>query len=123
MTDSSLPFVLPSSSSTVSVKLFNAFRKLTDVSGRLFSAASGSTVDEGLTPLSSSGKSFLVEHAPSSTKVVFDLGTSKDVRSMPPLFQDLMKKETLKLDFGPDVAETLAGAGIDLASINAVIWR
>ena len=54
-------------------------------------------------------------------KVIYDLGVRKDVASGSKLWQDMLANGA-KLDAGPDVAETLVHHGIDLKSINAVIW-
>jgi hypothetical protein len=123
MSPSNTPFELPISTNIVSVKLFNAFNSLSPGSAPFFSAAPGSTADEASVSLKCSGKSFLVEHPPTGKKVIFDLGVRKDVDGIVPKYRDAFKSDALKMDFGPDVAETLISAGIDLDTIDAIIWR
>jgi hypothetical protein len=108
----------PSSSTTVSVKIFNAFISLSVPSAPFLSPAANSTSDES-SPLVCPGKSYLIEH-PDGRKIVFDLGIRKDVSSMSKSGQKLAKAP---IDFGPDVAETLTAQDVPLDSINAVIWR
>ncbi|KZT72063.1 Metallo-hydrolase/oxidoreductase [Daedalea quercina L-15889] len=115
---SSLTF--PPSTATVSVKIFNAFKKIAIPSAQFFSSAPGSTADESARVLKGPSKSFLIEH-PSGVKVVFDLGVRKDLSTASKFLQDITA--TLEpLEYGPDVAETLGQHGFDLKSINAVIW-
>lgn len=111
----------PTSYNTISVKIFNSFNNVTLASESFFSPAPGSTFDESTVPLSCSGKSFLLEHA-NGQKVVFDLGIRKDVSTMAKYFRDRIENGDIKIDFGPDVAETLS-ADMDLQDINAVVWR
>jgi hypothetical protein len=113
--------LFPKSMNTVSVKILTSFVKMRFPAGAVVSAAPGSSFDEGAVPLSCSGKSFLVEH-PSGQKVVFDLGFRKDVRTMSKYWRKQLESGGLKVDYGPDVAETLS-SDMDLKDISAVIWR
>ncbi|TFY58518.1 hypothetical protein EVJ58_g6375, partial [Rhodofomes roseus] len=116
---SSLTF--PRSTATVSVKIFNSFTAITVPSAPFISPAPGSTADELSKPLTCPGKSFLIEH-PSGKRVVFDLGVRKDVSTAAKSWQDRIASKQVVITDGPDVAETLVANGIDLKSIQAVIW-
>ncbi|KAH9935468.1 uncharacterized protein B0H18DRAFT_1101223 [Fomitopsis serialis] len=122
VTPSSLTF--PTSTATVSVKVFNAINSLSAPSAIFFSAAPGSLADESSTRLTGPAKSFLIEH-PSGKKLVFDLGVRKDVSTASKTWQDTLASGKMQAEYGPDsdVAETLVKHGIDLEHINAVIWR
>lgn len=113
--------MFPKSVNTVSVKILTSFVKMRFPAGAVVSAAPGSSFDEAAVPLSCSGKSFLVEHA-SGQKVVFDLGFRKDVSTMSKYWRKQVESGGVKVDFGPDVAETLS-SDMDLKDISAVIWR
>jgi hypothetical protein len=115
------PIVLPPSNSTVSVKIFNAFRSLSIPSGLFLTPAPESTSDEA-SNLVCPGKSFLLEHR-DGRKVVFDLGIRKDVSTMAKHYRENVESGKFVIDFGPDVAETLVAGGVSLESISAVIWR
>ena len=55
-------------------------------------------------------------------KVVYDLGTRKDVSTASKQWQDTLASGIISLEYGPDVAETLVKNNIELNSISAVIW-
>jgi hypothetical protein len=114
--------VFPPSTNTISVKIFNSFKHVAISSVSALSSAPGSTADESSRPLECPGKSFLLEH-PSGRKVVYDLGIRKDVDTMPKTYREAVKSGHIKIDFGPDVAETLAEGGVKLEEIEALIIR
>ncbi|KAJ1301642.1 hypothetical protein OPQ81_008886 [Rhizoctonia solani] len=57
---------------------------------------------------------FLIEHEQSNSKLVFDLGVSKDWRNGPPVSWDISVPKT--------VSEILTEHGVSLESINTIIW-
>jgi hypothetical protein len=67
--------------------------------------------------------SFFIENKAKGKRVLFDLGISKDRKNYPPELQ----KGTQIFDFGAvggkDVADILREGGVQLESIDAVIWR
>jgi hypothetical protein len=111
----------PPSDATVSVKLIRSFLQFTMPSALFLAPAPGSTSDESA-PLTGSGKAFLVERA-DGTRVVFDLGCRKDLSTAVPAVRERLQRGEPPLEYGPDVAETLAAHGVDPASVSAVIWR
>lgn len=69
---------------------------------------------------------FLIEH-PNGQKLMFDLGIRKDQEKLPPRVAESWRAAA---ELGPfqmrvdeDVSEQLTKGGVDLSSINAVIWR
>ncbi len=64
--------------------------------------------------------SFLVEHA-SGRKILFDLGIRKDYWNMSPTIVSITKDWNVKVE--KNVSEILVENGVDLAEIEAVIWR
>jgi hypothetical protein len=119
MTPDSVAF--PISASTVSVRIFNSFRSGTNQSAPFFSAGHGSRSDE-TSPFICPGKLFLLEH-PSGRTLVFDLGIRKDLSTASKYLRDAVQAGIAKIDFGPDVTETLIDGGVSLESVEAVIWR
>lgn len=64
---------------------------------------------------------FLVEHEKSQRKVVFDLGIRKDIGSYAPSVLEYHKAFTMQP--GKDIFEILQDGGIELETIEAVVWR
>lgn len=115
-------FTFPSSSGTVSVKSLIAFSRIVVPSELFFSPAPGTVPTAGSTaPLIAPGYSFLVEHPTSGRRVVFDLGMRKDRENAAPALQEALGKFEATIEY--DVAEQLRAGGIDLASVEAIIWR
>lgn len=54
---------------------------------------------------------------------MFDLGVRKDLSTASKTWQEMLASGLMSVEHGLDVAETLVAHGIDLKSINAVIWR
>lgn len=112
----------PPASATVSVKAILAFTGLTMGAEDFFVPADG-TADAGgpLAPWVAPGYSFLVEHTATGRRVVFDLGMRKDPTTFAPPFIKAEGKVEVKIK--NDVAEQIQAGGIELNSVEAVIWR
>lgn len=65
---------------------------------------------------------FLIEHPITKQKVVFDLGVRKDANELSSPFWKGFR-ENFVIDVEKDVAEILQDNSVDLASIEAIIWR
>ncbi|KAJ6584944.1 hypothetical protein B0H19DRAFT_403431 [Mycena capillaripes] len=65
---------------------------------------------------------FLVEHAATGRRVMFDLGVRKDLENAAPLLADAVKTGKLTMPVERGIVEQLLDDGIDVASINAAIW-
>ncbi|KAF7365312.1 Metallo-beta-lactamase superfamily protein [Mycena venus] len=110
---------IPVSNGTVSLKVFNVAPDM-----RTFSLPSGAVMHPVLpgheafrAPIFAS----LIEHAASGRRVMFDLGVRRDLENAAPRIVQLIKDAgTVLLD--RDISELLIDDGVDLGSINAVIW-
>ncbi|KAF8194267.1 beta-lactamase-like protein [Mycena galopus ATCC 62051] len=65
--------------------------------------------------------SFLVEHPPSNKRVMFDLGIRKDPENTPPSISSLLA-EFVQLEPYKDITVLLQDGGINLTTIDQVIW-
>lgn len=114
---------IPSSPYTVSVKTVVSFSRLVvPYSDWFFSRAPGTREDGPLKPLIALGYSFLVEHSPTGRKIVFDLGLRKNREGHTPAMRKAVGVD-YEATVDTDVAEQLREGGVDLESIEAVIWR
>lgn len=66
--------------------------------------------------------SFLVE-SPSGKKAVFDLGLHKDPSRLPPPIFDVVNQEGVTAEVKEHVADIIKQNGVDLNTINSIIWR
>jgi hypothetical protein len=113
---------IPPSSSTVTVKALLTFEDLI-IPHHFFLAPALSTHSSigSPPPLNATGFTFLIEHAPSEKKVIFDLGIRKNRSRDSPKAKERTGNYPVKIT--QDVADQLMNAGVDLASIDTVIWR
>ncbi|KAJ6584950.1 beta-lactamase-like protein [Mycena capillaripes] len=65
---------------------------------------------------------FLVEHAPTGRRIMFDLGLRKDHENMAPSLAESFKTRKLVMPVDRDIVEQLLDDGVDPNSISAVIW-
>jgi hypothetical protein len=104
---------IPSSTSTVSVRIIDTTSHLSiPLAPYVFPAI------KGFTELSFPSFSFLIEH-PSGRKLLYDLGIRKDFEKLPPAISSYVKD--LKVTVKKDVKEILEG-GVEGKDIEAVIW-
>lgn len=66
--------------------------------------------------------SFLVE-SPSGRKVLFDLGTHKELGRCVPRVENHVKSIGWQVDVKEDVADILQRHGVDPKEIESVVWR
>ncbi|KAL0062508.1 hypothetical protein AAF712_010642 [Marasmius tenuissimus] len=114
---------IPPSTSTVSVRAF-------DVHADTFRVPASSLVDPVLPgrqimePVP--GFVFLIEHVDADgrqRRLMFDLGTRKDLQGFAPKLREIVSSNSLaRLDVERDVVDQLTEGGIDLKSIDTVIW-
>jgi len=64
---------------------------------------------------------FLVEHENSGRRILFDLGIRKDFEEYPPAVKAYHKAFEFKT--GEEVFDILRDRGIDLNTIEAIVWR
>ncbi|KAG4441598.1 hypothetical protein IFR05_002882 [Cadophora sp. M221] len=67
---------------------------------------------------------FLIEHEPSGSKVMFDLGIRKDYWNLPPVVLRRLSQglAVCSLNVPNDVPELLVANGVEMDEISAVIW-
>jgi hypothetical protein len=113
---------IPTSKATVTVKILRSFDISVATPQYFISPAPGSRSDES-TPLYLIGNCFLLEHLPSGTKLVFDLGFGgrEDVEA----HGDIMRHALEGIDVYEhyNVADALEQGGVKKSDISAIIWR
>jgi hypothetical protein len=113
--------VFPASYVTVRIQIIRSFEQVTCPADLgFFTPAPGSASKED-TPLVCAGKAFVLDHAPSGRRVLFDLGIRKNASPGAPFLAKLFELFQVKL--GPDVAETMRAEGVDPATVDTIIWR
>lgn len=112
---------IPASSSTVSVKVFNVVDEPNTVI--VPAAVFLSPVLPGRENLGFPVFAFLIEHTATKQRVMFDLGPRKDLVNAAPVIAEAVKTGIVSMPVSRDIGEQLQDAGVDLQSINAVIWR
>ena len=65
---------------------------------------------------------FLVEHPELEKKVLFDCGARKDFENYPPAAKARLNTIIKGLRIDKDVNDILSEAGIDLNTIDAIVW-
>ncbi|KAJ7646926.1 beta-lactamase-like protein [Roridomyces roridus] len=65
---------------------------------------------------------FLVEHNATQKRIMFDLGMRTDVENFAPSIAEMFAAGIYQLDDNKDITEVLQQAGINLTSIDTVIW-
>ncbi|PWY92283.1 hypothetical protein BO70DRAFT_357416 [Aspergillus heteromorphus CBS 117.55] len=66
---------------------------------------------------------FLIEHKPTGRRLVFDLGVRKDYQNLAkPIYDSLIGSGVFTLDVQKNVADILTENGVELDTIDAIIW-
>lgn len=113
------PLNIPESHNAVNVHIIDSTARLRDLPTKDFFEPDF----VGFDTLDIPSYSFLIEHPPSSRRVLFDLGLRKDWRNLAPEVVGYIKDEGWSITVEKDVAEILSEGGIRLDSIEAIIWR
>lgn len=108
---------IPSSSTTVSVRIINTTARITNIPFDYFTTPH----IKGLDTLSCPAYSFLIEH-PSSRKLLFDLGVRRDHENLPPVIANRMREEKWGCETQKDVREILEENGVCPDDIEGIIW-
>ncbi|KAL0562438.1 hypothetical protein V5O48_019649, partial [Marasmius crinis-equi] len=109
---------IPSSDSMVSVKAFDILRSTSSVPANVFlePVLPGREAMVGLPAYS-----FLIEHG--KRRVMFDLGPRKDMENYAPkLKEGFPSLPGFNVQVDKDVVEQLTEGGVELGSIDTVIW-
>lgn len=114
--------IFPHSAATVSVKALVAFPRLVGDPETFVTPAPETAPAAGApAPFAAPGYSFLIENPASGRRVVFDLGVRKDADGASPAMK--MDVEEFDVTVEQDISEQLRAGGVDLASVEAIIWR
>lgn len=108
---------IPSSQTTVSIRIIDTTSHIKDIPLNLFV----SPPITGHTSLDCPAYAFLIEHH-SGRKVLFDLGVRKDPENFAPAIRDLIKKGGWGVTVKEDVYEQLESHGVSGSDIEAIIW-
>lgn len=118
MSDSTSQVQLPAGEVAISVSLINPVNFGPAILNRFMAPP----VPGLETFKSSPSHSFLLEH-PSGRRLVFDLGIRKDYENYAPKIVAYIPTTNYNIEVEKNVVDILEDAGIQLKSIEAVIWR
>ncbi|MCJ1272061.1 hypothetical protein MMC22_011968 [Lobaria immixta] len=109
---------VPESNAIVKVHIINTTSRMKDVPSSLFF---GPDV-KGFHFMDCPAYSFLIEHASSGQKFLFDLGVRKDWENLAPVLANHIKEEKWQITVEKGVAEILEEGGVKPKDINGIIW-
>ncbi|KAF7323928.1 Metallo-beta-lactamase superfamily protein [Mycena kentingensis (nom. inval.)] len=113
-------FDIPSSTSTVSVKMFDL---ISDHAGVKSSAAMFfQPVLPGTDNFACPIYAFFIENSTTKERIMFDLGPRKDLENAAPFLAAAVKAGYSAMPVDKDITEQLVESGIALDSISAVVW-
>jgi hypothetical protein len=110
-------FPLPPSKDTISVRMLDSF--YSEIPSSLFFAPDPTAPTPPLVQLA--GWAFLLEHARTGRRVLFDLGMRHDFNNLAPAVVE--QYGTLPMNISEDVPTQLVKGNISLSSIDSIIWR
>ncbi len=113
------PLNIPDSKSIVNVHIINSTSRIKDIPFSVFTTPPY----HGLDDLDCPAFSFLIEHASSGRKLLFDLGVRKDWENSPAMIVKRIKDGGWKVTVEKGVAEILQEGGVAPKDIEAIIWR
>ena len=91
------------------------------ISGPLAMFMEPSLLEHQQENLSAPAYVFLVEHEQSGRRILFDLGIRKLYEDFPPVVRNY--HSAFHVETGAEVFEMLRDHGIDLSTIEAIVWR
>lgn len=113
------PLNIPDSKSIVNVHIIDSTSRIKDIPFPAFMTPPY----KGLDYLDCPAFSFLIEHASSGRKLLFDLGVRKDWENMPAVIVKRIKDGGWKVTIEKGVSEILQEGGVAAKDIEAIIWR
>lgn len=111
------PLHLPASRSTVRIRAIDAKCSFSLHSDRFFEPNI-----PGFETLNLTNVCFLIEHETQHKKILFDCGARKDFENYSPTFKSRLNAIIKGLKIEADVDDVLVEAGIDLKSIDSIVW-
>ena len=115
------PLNIPDSESTVQVHIINTTTRIRGIAPSLFLEPEIKGFDREVFDLPA--YSFLIQHAGSGHKFLFDLGARTDWENLAPTVVDRIKRRKWHVEVEKGVADILEEGGVGRADINAIIWR
>lgn len=112
------PFSVPTSSSTVTVRVIDTTTTIILGIGTMMKPNI-----PGHTHLVCPSYSFLIENPSSGRKVLFDLGVQKEWEKQAPVVVDMIRKYGWTVSVEKDVAEILEDGGVRRDEVEGIIWR
>ncbi|KAL9602695.1 MAG: hypothetical protein Q9219_001685 [cf. Caloplaca sp. 3 TL-2023] len=109
---------IPESTSTVDVHIINTTSRIKGIPIQMFMEPE----IKGHDIIDCPAFSFLIEHAGSRSKVLFDLGVRKDWENLSPRISNRIKDAGWSVTVEKGVADILKEGGVDPESISAIIW-
>lgn len=113
------PLNIPGSKCVVNVHIINTTSRIKAIPFSVFTTPPY----KGLDNLDCPAFSFLIEHASSGRKVLFDLGVRKDWENSPAMIVKRIKNGGWEVTVEKGVAEILQEGGVAPKDIEAIIWR
>jgi hypothetical protein len=110
-------FPLPPSKDTISVRMLDSFHG--GFPNSLFFAPDAMAPTTPLVEVA--GWAFLLEHARTGRRVMFDLGLRQDFHNLAPAAASQVA--ALSLNISEDITTQLVKGNVSLSSIDSVIWR
>ncbi|CAE6413238.1 unnamed protein product [Rhizoctonia solani] len=112
------PLHIPTSEEIVKVSIIDTTSRIKGPPTNVFFEP----VIKGFESMDCPAFAFLIEHEKSNSKLVFDLGVSKDWRNGPPVIANQSLKLGWDISVPKSVSEILVEHGVSLESINTVVW-
>ncbi|RYP58072.1 hypothetical protein DL769_009125 [Monosporascus sp. CRB-8-3] len=111
---------IPPSSNTVKVSIIDSTTQMTGIPAASFFEPA----INGFEKFSGCSYSFLIEHEPSGDKLLFDLGTRKDVENHAAAVVQMLEaaKGTPSLKVEKNVSDILEENGVELGAVTDIIW-
>lgn len=113
------PLNIPDSKSVINLHIINSTSRIKSLPFSVFVTPPY----KGLDYLDCPAFTFLIEHASSGRKLLFDLGVRKDWENLPAVIVKRIKDGGWKVTVEKNVAEILQAGGVDPKDIEAIVWR
>ncbi|KAL8941406.1 MAG: hypothetical protein Q9216_002251 [Gyalolechia sp. 2 TL-2023] len=110
--------IIPESTSAVNIHIINSTTRIKGIPTTVFMEPEIT----GHSIIDCPAFSFLIEHPSTDVKLLFDLGVRKDWENLPARMTDRIKEGRWSVTVEKGVADILKDGGVNLDSINAIIW-
>ena len=110
---------IPDSASTVEISIIDTTSRIRGIPTELFMEPK----IKGHDIIDCPAYSFLIEHAQSGQKILFDLGVRKDWENLAPRTSNRIREKGWSVTVEKGVADILKDGGVELSCISAIVWR